>query len=289
MNGAMCEGADWRPRYPKPLDGPIQMMTYGAQTFMNDKRPGIGISDCEVQSPACFWIDHSHIYVRANWGEWRTVCPSNPMHAAAICAARYCRISSSMGDELHDTTAPVYRVDKLPHNMEIVNTEEEFLAKLLEPSEKENEREKLRKEYQERIKDDILATCPDLDIFLDVEHEGYKVDLVVSSAERDLLLRILPGNQNFCFMEDPDDEHDPFEEPPGFSIASLDFLSHLRHVQAWLEGNDPGSQPLIGLVATADTLETLPSAALPAEIADLCMFTYDNIGCEIKKILNHTS
>ncbi len=60
-------------------------------TFMMDGIPGLLVKD-SVTAPACFWIDHKHVYLRTTWSQWNPVSLDEPAHVVALCNAPYCQL-----------------------------------------------------------------------------------------------------------------------------------------------------------------------------------------------------
>lgn len=105
------------PCYLNKKESKVAFADCELQTFMSDRRPGITVIDYSLESPACFWIDSSHVYLRVNWSQWCTVSLSSPNHIAALCATSYCRITHSQDNEISECLAPVFHIEELPREL----------------------------------------------------------------------------------------------------------------------------------------------------------------------------
>ena len=105
------------PCYLNKKESKVAFSDCELQTFMSDRRPGITVIDYSLESPACFWIDSSHVYLRVNWSQWCTVSLSSPNHIAALCATSYCRITHSQDNEISECLAPVFHIEELPREL----------------------------------------------------------------------------------------------------------------------------------------------------------------------------
>ena len=111
----------WHPEFPDPQDEKVEFLDHELDTYISDRRPGITAQDYSVNAPAVFWTDSSHIYARLNWKQWVSVSTSRQENVAAICATRYCCITSSLNNKIRDDIAPVYRVEALPRDIFLTN------------------------------------------------------------------------------------------------------------------------------------------------------------------------
>lgn len=283
MNGP--HGVDsWQPAYPPAKDERVAFSVFELQTFLSDRRPGVTVCETPVESPACFWIDASHVYLRANWSQWFAVSHDSPDHVAAICNARYCRVTSSMNNVIQDTTAPVYRVAELP--LDVIAPSDESKADVLGPEES-LESVRRRSEYDaciQKVLDAVTTRSPGLSVFPRVTIEGDQVAAAISNERLAVLLDILPENRDFSFAPDTgENRHNPMNDWTS-DVITLDFVSKLRRLQAFLKRNEPESGVIIGLVANSKTLEGLLVFADTLDLDDFEMTTYEEVADDIARL-----
>ena len=280
MADAAPLATSWHPEYPDPVDEEVELLDFELETYISDRRPGITAQNYSVEGPAVFWTDSSHIYVRLNWKQWVTVSVSTPEHVAAICAARYCRITSSMNNVIKDDTAPVYRVETLPR--EIFFSVEEKAA---------NEARSCvagPKEFFESQRQviEILQTVGgDTSVFPNVEIGGDHAAVAISNETFAVLLDILPEGHDFTFCpRTGTNQHNPMNRWET-DVVSLDFVDTLKRLGDTLkssEGEDAGVK--IGLVANWNTLDNFREIADEETLAELSLFTYDSLAEGIKEL-----
>lgn len=273
--------AAWSPDYPDKRDKRVGLSDLELQTFISDKRPGISVVDYPLESPACFWIDSKHVYLRVNWSQWCTVSLSSPDHVAAICSSHYCRITHSANNELSDVTAPVYRIVELPR--EILAPEsgkgtdfEESPESMAVPGEYAQCLDKMVKI--------INANFPRLSVFHDVQFDGDHAAIAVSNDSLAVIMDILPEDRDFIFAPDTGkNRHNPMNRWTS-NVVSLDFVSKLMRLQAWLKSAEPDCEIKIGLVANKNTLDELRVFADEVDLAEFNLFTYDDLADDLGEL-----
>ena len=272
----------WLPEYPAAKDGKVSMLDFELQTFLSDQRPGISVNECPIESPACFWIDRSHIYLRANWAQWCTVSLSSPGHVAALCAARHCRVFYSVDNEIGEAVAPVYHVAALPAEIFPPEGPVDGSAQA-EPSEPaENCDEYIA--CQNKIGEIVKSAFPNLHMYPNVVFDGDHVAVAVANDSLAALLDVLPENRDFAFAPDSGKNlHNPMKSWES-DVVSLDFVAKLRRLRTWLKTQEPDSDVEIGLVANRRTLEQLRAFAEGVDIGDLHMFTYEGLADGLGKL-----
>jgi len=270
----------WHPEYPDPVDEKVEFLDLELETYISDRRPGITAQNSNVEDPAVFWIDSNHIYLRLNWKQWGAVSVSTPEHVAAICAARYCRITSSMDNVIKDDTAPVYRVETLPR--EIFFSAEEKAA---------NEAKSCVAgsaefaESQRQVIEILQTVGGDTSVFPSVEIGGDHAAVAISNETFAVLLDILPEGHDFTFCpRTGTNQHNPMNRWET-DVVSLDFVDALKRLGDTLkssEGEDAGIK--IGLVANWNTLDNFREIADEETLAELNLFTYDSLAEGVKEL-----
>lgn len=268
----------WCPAYPDPLDEVVEFLDLEFETYISDRRPGITVQNYSVEDSAVFWTDSSHIYLRLNWKQWGTVSVSTPEHVAAICAARYCRITSSLDNVIKDDTAPVYRVETLPR--EIFFSAEEKAANEAESSEA-NPTEFA--ESQMRVIEILQTAEGGTSVFPSVMMDGNYAAVTISTESFAVLMDILPEGRDFTFCpRTGDPPHHPLNRG-GSDVISLDFVDELKRIRDILKSSEGGEAEVkIGLVANWNTLYNLRDIADEETLAELNLFTYDSLAEDIK-------
>ena len=270
----------WRPAFPDPMDEKVEFLDFELETYISDRRPGITAQDYSIEDPAVFWTDSSHIYVRLNWKQWVSVSISTPEHVAAICAARYCRITSSMNNVIKDDTAPVYRIETLPY---------EIFFTAAEKAENEVEScvvgSKEFAESQMRVIDILQATGRDISVFPNVGIDGDHAAVAISHDNFAVLLDVLPEGRDFTFCPSTGtNQHNPMNRWET-DVVSLDFFDKLKRIRDSLTSADENSEVKLGLVANWNTLWNLREIADEETLAELNLFTYDSLEEGIKDLL----
>jgi len=271
----------WSPEYPDKRDKRVDLADLELQTFISDKRPGISVVDYPLESPACFWIDSKHVYLRVNWSQWCTVSLSSPDHVAAICASHYCRITHSANNELSDVTAPVYHIAELPREVVAVESGRES------DSEESSESMAVPGEYAtslDKVVKIVSSNFPKLSVFHDVTFDGDHAAIAVSNDRLAVLMDVLPEDRDFVFASDTGmNRHNPMNRWTS-NVVSLDFVSKLVRLQAWLKGAEPDCEVKIGLVANKNTLDELLVFADKDDLAGFNLFTYENLADGLGKL-----
>ena len=270
----------WRPAFPDPMDEKVEFLDFELETYISDRRPGITAQDYSIEDPAVFWTDSSHIYVRLNWKQWVSVSISTPEHVAAICAARYCRITSSMNNVIKDDTAPVYRIETLPY---------EIFFTAAEKAENEVEScvvgSKEFAESQMRVIDILQTTGRDISVFPNVGIDGDHAAVAISHDNFAVLLDVLPEGRDFTFCPSTGtNQHNPMNRWET-DVVSLDFFDKLKRIRDSLTSADENSEVKLGLVANWNTLWNLREIADEETLAELNLFTYDSLEEGIKGLL----
>ena len=270
----------WHPAFPDPMDEKVEFLDFELETYISDRRPGITAQDYSIEDPAVFWTDSSHIYVRLNWKQWVSVSISTPEHVAAICAARYCRITSSMNNVIKDDTAPVYRIETLPY---------EIFFTAAEKAENEVEScvvgSKEFAESQMRVIDILQTTGRDISVFPNVGIDGDHAAVAISHDNFAVLLDVLPEGRDFTFCPSTGtDQHNPMNRWET-DVVSLDFFDKLKRIRDSLTSADENSEVKLGLVSNWNTLWNLREFADEEMLAELNLFTYDSLEEGIKGLL----
>lgn len=273
--------AAWSPDYPDKRDKRVELCDVELPTFISDKRPGISVADYPLESPACFWINGKHVYLRVNWSQWCTVNLFSPDHVAAICSSHYCRISHSANNELSDVTAPVYHIAELPREVVSPESEEVF------DSEEDSESMAVRGEYSEclaKVMEIVNVNFPKLSVFPNVTLNGDHVAIAVSNDCFAVIMDVLPENKDFIFAPDTGkNRHNPMNEWTS-NVVSLDFVSKLERLKACLKDAEPDCGIEIGLVANMNTVDELRDFAGKAGLGGFNLFTYENLADGLREL-----
>ena len=271
----------WSPDYPGKNDKRVELSDLEMQTFISDKRPGISVIDYPLESPACFWIDSKHVYLRVNWSQWCTVSLSSPDHLAAICASHYYRITHSANNELSDVTAPVYHIAELPREILVLDSGKETVA------EGPSESMAVPGEYAQclgKVMKIVRMNLPALSAFPDLTFDGDHAAIAVSNDSLAVLMDVLPEDRDFVFAPDTGkNRHNPMNRWTS-NVVSLDFVSKLERLKAWLKDAEPDSEVKIGLVANKNTLDELIGFAGKDDLGGFNLFTYEILADGLGKL-----
>ena len=104
----------WRPNYPHSQKQKVLLENSKFSTSMLSNVPYIQVFHEDLEEPACFWLDATHVYLRLNWGKWGTVGTENPMLLEVVGQRHYCQVFSIYEGEVKDRLVPVYRINELP-------------------------------------------------------------------------------------------------------------------------------------------------------------------------------
>ena len=269
----------WRPEFPDPVDEKVEFLDCELETYISDRRPGITAQGYAIDAPAVFWVDSSHLYARLNWKQWFPISASSPENVAAICAARYCRITSSMNNVIRDDMAPVYRVEALPR--EIFFSAEEKTAGDAEtcvagPKE--------FAESQMRVIEILQTVGEGTSVFPSVQIDGDNAAVAIANGDLAVLMDILPEGVDFTFCPSTGtNRHNPMNRWET-DVVSLDFLDALKRLRDTLKSNDEDSGVEIGLVANWNTLDNFREIADEEILAELNLFTYDSLAESVKAL-----
>lgn len=105
----------WKPNYPEKRDQEIELINY---KFQFDHQ-GVWISEetKHPESPAFFWIDKEHVYIRINWSMWAQITGARPERLAEICKSSFSKIVRKYENDSEIMTCPVYHIKKLPEDL----------------------------------------------------------------------------------------------------------------------------------------------------------------------------
>ena len=274
--------ASWRPKFPDPVDEKVEFLGLEFETYISDRRPGISANDYSIDAPAVFWTDPGHVYARLNWKQWAPVSVASPEHVAAICAARYCRITSSRNNVIRDDTAPVYRVEALPR--EIFFSAEEAAAR---DAKSRVAGSKEFFESQARIIEMLQTVGEGTSVFPNVEMDGDHAAVAISTEKLALLMDILPEGRDFTFCPSTGtNQHNPMNRWET-DVVSLDFLEALKRIGDALKDAEGGDADVkLGLVANWNTLHNFREIADEETLAGLWLFTYDSLADGVKELFS---
>ena len=229
----------WLPTYPSPKDKRVELTECEVQTYISNRRPVIALSGYPLASPACFWTDSNHIYLRINWEKWCTVTPSNPGNAAVLCDSRYCQITMTVDNEITEETAPVYHVAKLPPELFAFATAHECSP--------ESRKQKAISDLADAVPDDLDAMA-----FKNVNLNGENVDLVVSSDDDAILFAVFPKEDDyFAGSRNGDSSKSEADE---IAETMLDDLIRSRENLGKME---PYAKLRLAIIASSKTLASM--------------------------------
>ena len=238
----------WIPAYPCRKDSKVRLSDCELQTFISGHCPGVTIVDIPLDRPAFFWIDANHVYVRANWETWCTVSLSNPVHVAALCAARNCRITHSMDNEIIDKTAPVFHIEALPQELFGRDSDEDAP----DPMDPVRKKDRAIAMLRERVPSD-----GDVLTFSHLELEGESADLVLSTDEIAIAFAVYPEDEDYVARPRGDNKLFPDSTEPLISETLIDklirFLGALKNIDSDVELH-------AAIIASPSTLESMREA-----------------------------
>ena len=280
MADAATSVTAWHPEFPDPLDEKVEFLDCELDTYVSDRRPGITAQDYSIEAPAVFWTDSSHVYARLNWKQWVSVSVSSPENVAVICAARYCRITSSMNSVIRDDMAPVYRVEALPR--EIFFSAEERAADEAEPCVAGS---KEFVESQKRVIEILQTVGEGTSVFPSVQIDGDHAAAAISNEGFAVLMDILPEGRDFTFSPSTGTNRHNLMNRWETDVVSLDFLDALKRLRDTLRNFEGGGAEVkLGLVANWNTLDNFREFADEETLAELNLFTYDSLADGIKDL-----
>ena len=271
--------ASWHPEFPDPLDEKVEFIDCELETYISNRCPGITVQDYRIDAPAVFWTDSSHIYARLNWKQWASVGVSSPENVAAICAARYCRITSSMNNVIREDMAPVYRVEALPREI-FFSAEEQGAGDAMSSATGSPEfAESLR-----QVIESLQMVGRGTSVFTGVEIDGDHAAVVISRDSFGVLLDILPEGRDFTFCPSTGSNlRNPMNRWET-DVVSLDFLDELKRLRDSLKRSDEDAEVKLGLVANWNTLDNFREIADEEMLAELNLFTYDSLADGVKEL-----
>ena len=283
----------WRPEYPEAKDVSVQMWNCEFQTFMSDRRPGINVENYQVESPACFWVDYDHVYLRVNWTMWSSISLSSPEQVVAICNAHYCRIIYSSNNVISECTAPVYHISALPEelfNDGTFNEEESVLM-----TEKTSSNKSEFQQCLDRINQIVKENLKGLSVFSRVKLGDDCAPVVISNDDHAIIMDFLPENRNFTFIPPNKDNRYRLVDNWPKNEISLDFIEKLRKMQKCLAKLEPYATIDIGFLANTKTLELLllRCAIISPDgtsewISDFKLFSYEKFGACLASLFSQT-
>ena len=269
----------WHPEFPDPLDEKVEFCDCELETYISDRRPGITAPDYCIDAPAVFWTDSSHIYARLNWKQWVSVSVSSPENVAAICAARYCRITSSLNNVIRDDMAPVYRIEALPREI-FFSAEEKSADDAISSATGSTEFDESLRQVIESLQMVGRGTS----VFTGVEIDGDHAAVAISRDSFCVLLDILPEGRDFTFCpSDGVSPHNPMNRWET-DVVSLDFFDELKRLRDSLKRSDEDSEVKLGLVANWNTLDNFREIADEEMLTELNLFTYDTLADGITEL-----
>ena len=290
----------WRPEYPESKDVRVQMRYCEFETFISDGRPGINVTDYPVEAPACFWIDHEHVYLRTNWSMWGSISQFSPEQVVAICNSHYCRIVYSIDGKIGECSAPVYRIAELPEklfnyskNDELNSNNDELNSNNDELNNDSNsdsdDSTDDKSEFQQCVdKIEKIIKGTGLSVFTLCKLGDDCAPVVISDAKHAIIMDILPEDRNFIFSA-PDGEkrHKEIGNWPTH-IVSLDFIEQLRNMKKSLAELEPDAIIDIGFLANGNTIEALQRYFNmdSEDISDLNLFSYDSLGEKLESLFS---
>ena len=234
----------WRPEYPLAEDKKVELDDCELQTQIINKHPGITVIDYNLDSPACFWTDPEHVYLRVNWEKWCTVSLSSPDQVAALRAAPFCHVVNSVDNVLTEVTAPVYHISELPRELFCKDTVN-LTGPLAEPSKKFKAIVSLLK----RIPDDIGVTGSK-----QVSFEGLTMDLYVSSDDIVLIFAVYPDDEDYLACPRDDEEESLSGIENRIPAAKMDLLVKQRES---INNLDTGCDLRLAIIASSQTLASM--------------------------------
>lgn len=279
----------WSPQYPAPQDAKVRLLDREFETYISDREPGIIVNDdCQLIDPACFWIDHEHVYVRLNWSTWGTISLSNSGQVTALCNAHHCHILLNANNDLSEYAAPVYRITELPK--ELFNDEADDDEKGDDGNtESQHDDSTNKSEFQQcvdRITEIVNNTSLNLNIFPRIQLGDYIASIVISDNNHALILDFLPENRAFLFIpSDKDNIQKQMDEWPTDAV-SLGFIERLRSMKKSLEELDSEAIVDIGFLANSTSIDFLQVLTPSEDITDIKLFTYDNLDARIKTLFS---
>ncbi|MBR5900823.1 hypothetical protein IKZ40_00560 [bacterium] len=106
---------NWKPKYPGRKDREIELINYKFQFDHN----GVYISEesKHPESPAFFWIDEEHVYIRINWATWAQITGARPERLEEICRSDFSKVVRQYENDSTILTCPVYHIAKLPEEL----------------------------------------------------------------------------------------------------------------------------------------------------------------------------
>ena len=277
----------WRPRDPGSGGKKVQMLDSELTAYISDKKPMILVERESVEDPACFWIDHEHVYLRINWEKWAPVSRNTPGLAASLCSSRYCRVTTMVDKVVADCIVPVFHIGALPEE-------------LFGPPRAESAPEPRRGESSGSGDEDMYREC--LMTVLEVvgssyreagvyEHVKFGEDtptFVIKYGDHTLILDALPPDLEFLIFLPArlEEEHGPLADEWEKGLISLGFIERLKRMQKFAARMEPDSVVRAGFLANPDALEMLRVLTKAEDIADIELLSYKNLKERLADLLS---
>ncbi len=233
-----------------------------------------------MTAPACFWIDHKHVYLRTTWSQWNPVSLDEPAHVVALCNAPYCQLVVC---EKRRVTAPVYHIAALPEGLFSTENDSEnaentdLLARCLEtPIMPLSTFDECVKKIKLSAIEVSELLPEDLQVIIGVQFADDVAPVVITTDSHTLLLELLPDTRNYVFVPQKE-EWDTYTLPDASeTIVSLNFVDRLRRMKKHLANNAPEAKIDIGFLSGSFATDRLRQV-LPSEQTEIKLVTYDTL------------
>ena len=261
----------WRPRDPGSGGGKVQFRDSELTACLLDKKPLILAERETVEDPACFWIDHEHVYLRINWAKWAAVSLDNPELADALCRSRHCRVSTALNK---GCIAPVYHVAALP---------EELFGPARGRGAPASRVEDQYRQCLLTLLEAVESLPRNVGVYEHVKLGDDMPTFVVKDDRRTLILDVLPDNLTpIDFTSAGGGKNHRLMDEWETGLISLDFIEGLRRMRQFLAGTEPDSAVRAGFLADTLTVAVLLTLREPEEIADIKLLTYKNLKSDLR-------
>ena len=281
----------WRPRDPGSGGDKVRMLDSELTAYISDKKPMILVENESVEDPACFWIDHEHVYLRINWEKWAAVSRNNPELVASLCRSHYCRVTSIVNKVVAECVVPVHHVAALPEELFGPPRVESAPAVRDGDSDDDPDDDSDDGDTYKRCLMTVLEAVGSLSREAGVyEHVKFGEDsptFVIKHNGRTLILDALPEEMKFVIFlpAEPGEAHGRLVDEWEKGLISLGFIERLKRMREFVAGMEPDSVVHAGFLAHPDALDVLRALTRAEDIADIELLSYNNLKDRLADLL----
>ncbi|MBQ7694096.1 MAG: hypothetical protein IJT50_03135 [Lentisphaeria bacterium] len=284
----------WRPRDPGAGGDKVRMLDSELTAYISDKKPMIIVERESVEDPACFWIDHEHVYLRINWEKWAPVSRSNPELAASLCRSRYCRVTAVVDKVVADCIVPVFHIAALPEELfgppRTESAPENRGGEGSDSnsgSDSDSDDEDMYQGCLMTVLEAVGSLSRDAGVYEHVKFGGDSPTFVIKYGDRTLILDALPPDLEFFIFlpAGTGEDHGPLEREWEKGLISLGFIERLKRMEKFAARMEPDSVVRAGFLANPDALDMLRALTRAEDIAGIELLSYNSLKDRLADLL----